>query len=261
MDYDFSFFLVVASLLTGLVWGGYALYSRLALAEGGGIAERHEPVLVEYARSFFPIVFIVLLLRSFLVEPFRIPSASMMPTLLIGDFILVNKFAYGIRLPVLNDKILEVGEPERGDIVVFRFPRDPNVDYIKRVIGLPGDRISYYGKQVYLNGKPVKTTSLGHYQGVGQGKDMTGSLHLIEEIPDAEHNILVMPGPSGREGDFYVPEGHYFVMGDNRDNSNDSRYWGTVPEANLVGKAFMIWMNWDWENSGIGFNRLGTILK
>ncbi|MGH8550754.1 MAG: signal peptidase I [Methylococcales bacterium] len=261
MDYDFSFFLVAASLLTGLVWGGYALYSKLNGFDAGQATLRPEPVLVEYARSFFPILFIVLILRSFLVEPFRIPSASMMPTLLIGDFILVNKFAYGVRLPVLNDKILEVGEPERGDIIVFRFPRDPSVDYIKRVIGLPGDRISYYGKQVFLNGKPVKTTALGGYQGVGQGKDMTGSLQLVEELPGAEHSILVMQGPSGREGDFYIPEGHYFVMGDNRDNSNDSRYWGTVPEANLVGRAFMIWMNWDWENSGVGFNRLGTILK
>ncbi len=261
MDYDFSFFLVVASLVTGLIWGGYAIYSRLNYGNKGGISRSQEPLLIEYARSFFPVVFIVLILRSFLVEPFRIPSGSMMPTLLVGDFILVNKFAYGVRLPVLNNKVLVVGEPQRGDIAVFRFPRNPEVDYIKRVIGLPGDRISYFGKQVYLNGDPVKLTSLGRYQGVGQGKDMTGSIRMIEELPGVEHTVLVMPGPSGREGDFEVPQGHYFMMGDNRDNSNDSRYWGTVPEANLVGRAFMIWMNWDLENSGIAFSRLGTILK
>lgn len=259
MDYDFSFFLVVASLLTGLIWGGYALYLKLSGVNDS--QNRQEPILVEYARSFFPIVFIVLILRSFLIEPFRIPSGSMMPTLLIGDFILVNKYAYGVRLPVLNSKILDVGCPERGDIVVFRFPKNPKVDYIKRVIGLPGDRISYYGKQVYVNGKPVKLTSLGPYQGVGQGRDMTGSAHMVEALPSVEHSVLIMRGQPGREGDFEVPNGHYFVMGDNRDNSNDSRYWGTVPEANLVGRAFLIWMSWDWENSGVGFNRLGTILK
>ncbi|MGH8500767.1 MAG: signal peptidase I [Methylococcales bacterium] len=244
-----------------MIWGGYAIYSKLTCRDAAETSRHAEPLLVEYARSFFPIVFIVLILRSFLVEPFRIPSGSMMPTLLVGDFILVNKFAYGVRLPVLNNKILAVGKPERGDIAVFRFPRNPEVDYIKRVLGLPGDRISYYGKQVYLNGEAVKLTSLGPYQGVGQGKDMTGSIRMAEELPGGEHTILVMPGPSGREGDFEVPQAHYFMMGDNRDNSNDSRYWGTVPEENLVGKAFMIWMNWDWENSGIALNRLGTLLK
>ncbi|CAI8885508.1 MULTISPECIES: signal peptidase I [Methylococcus] len=259
MDYDFSFFLVAATFVTGAVWGGYALWlKRHPLPEG---TAHKEPILVEYARSFFPIVLVVMLLRSFLVEPFRIPSGSMMPTLLIGDFILVNKFTYGIRLPVLNTKIIEMNEPQRGDIVVFRFPKDPTVDYIKRVIGLPGDRIGYYNKQLYVNGKPMPQTSLGIYQGVGQGASMSGAELLSEDLEGVEHDILIRHGQPTVQGEFTVPEGSYFVMGDNRDNSNDSRYWGVVPEANLVGKAFFIWMSWDFENGGIGFSRLGTVLN
>lgn len=258
MDYDFSFFLVAATFVTGLLWGAYWLYLKWAHQP---YDEENEPLLVEYARSFFPVVLIVLLLRSFLVEPFRIPSGSMMPTLLIGDFILVNKFSYGIRLPVLNDKVIEMGEPERGDIVVFRFPKQPTVDYIKRVIGLPGDRIAYFDKKLYVNGKPVKQTSFGRYQGVGQGSNMTGAEYLEEDLTGVKHSILISHGAPTVEDVFVVPQGQYFVMGDNRDNSNDSRYWGTVPEANLVGKAFFIWMNWDWQNNGIAFDRLGTILK
>lgn len=258
MDYDFSFFLVAATFVTGVVWGGYWLYLKNAHQP---YQLEKEPLLVEYARSFFPVVLIVLLLRSFLVEPFRIPSGSMMPTLLIGDFILVNKFTYGVRLPVLNTKIIELDEPKRGDIVVFRFPKQPTVDYIKRVIGLPGDRIAYFDKKLYVNGQPVQQTSLGRYQGVGQGISMTGAEHLEEDLTGVKHSILINHGVSTVEDVFVVPKGQYFVMGDNRDNSNDSRYWGTVPEANLVGKAFFIWMNWDWENNGIAFNRLGTVLN
>jgi signal peptidase I len=261
MDFDFSFFLVLATLLTGLVWGGYVLMLRLQSADAP--PPEKEPLLVEYARSFFPVVLIVLLLRSFLVEPFRIPSGSMMPTLLIGDFILVNKYTYGIRLPVVNTKIVEIGEPKRGDIVVFRFPKDPTMDYIKRIIGLPGDRIAYYNKQIYLNGVPVKQTSLGDYEGTYQTGGMMGAESLVsEDLDGVTHDILVRKGePSAREGEFTVPEGHYFVMGDNRDNSHDSRFWGPVPESNLVGKAFFIWMSWDSGKPGIAFNRLGTALK
>lgn len=258
MDYDFSFFLVAASFVTGVVWGGYCLYLKSAEKP---YPTENEPLLVEYARSFFPVVLIVLLLRSFLVEPFRIPSGSMMPTLLVGDFILVNKFTYGVRLPVVNTKIIEMGEPKRGDIVVFRFPKQPSIDYIKRVIGLPGDRIAYFGKKIYVNGQPVEQVPMGRYQGVGQGINMTGAEHLQEDLTGVKHSILISPGVSTVEDVFVVPKGHYFVMGDNRDNSNDSRYWGMVPEANLVGKAFFIWMNWDWENKGIAFERLGTILN
>ncbi|BBA37515.1 signal peptidase I [Methylocaldum marinum] len=255
MDFDFSFFLVMATIVTGIIWGSYALLRRFQPAGA------KEPVIVEYARSFFPIILIVLLLRSFLVEPFRIPSGSMMPTLLIGDFILVNKYAYGIRLPVLNTKIVDMGEPERGDIVVFRFPKDPTIDYIKRVIGVPGDRIAYFNKQLYVNGEAVKQTDIAEYQGVGQGNIMTGARLLSENLSGIQHDILIREGQPSVQGEFAVPEGHYFVMGDNRDNSNDSRYWGTVPESHLVGKAFFIWMSFDWENGGVAFDRLGTILN
>jgi len=258
MDYDFSFFLVLASLVTGIIWGGYLLFLKLSKIDP---TSQEEPLLVEYAHSFFPIVFIVLILRSFIAEPFRIPSGSMMPTLLVGDFILVNKYTYGIRLPVLNTKIVELNQPERGDIVVFRFPKSPTVDYIKRVVGLPGDRVTYTNKKVYVNGQLAKQVSLGSYQGVGQGVNMTGAEHFVEDLTGVEHSILVKHGLSSVEGVFVVPEGQYFVMGDNRDNSNDSRYWGTVPEENLVGKAFFIWMSWDWQHKGVGFDRIGTILK
>jgi len=266
MDYDFEFFLVSASLVTGLIWAGWAFYLKFSPPSA---TEYVEPWPIEYARSFFPVIFIVLLLRSFLVEPFRIPSGSMMPTLLIGDFILVNKFTYGVRLPVLHTKIIENGEPKRGDIVVFRFPNDPSVDYIKRVIGLPGDRIQYADKKVIVNGKPVKQTPLAVYQAVGKGRDNTGATLLSEDLDTVSHDILIRDNQASPPGRFIrpdgviVPEGHYFVMGDNRDNSNDSRFWGFVPEANLVGRAFFRWMSFDWELDGfpIDFSRIGDSLK
>jgi signal peptidase I len=211
-----------------------------------------EPLLVEYGKSFFPVLAIVLVLRSFLVEPFQIPSGSMKPTLEVGDFILVNKFAYGIRLPVLDTKVIEVGDPQRGDVMVFRYPSDPNINYIKRVVGLAGDRIRYGSdKRLFVNGQPVAEQLLGEEPG------SLGSVALYEErLGEAEHLIRkemkryrVEPG---RE--WVVPQGHYFMMGDNRDNSNDSRYWsdpripkdllGMVPDRNIVGKAFAIWMSW-----------------
>jgi signal peptidase I len=258
MDYDFSFFLVLATFVTGIIWGVYALMQRNKPADTAA----QEPIIVEYARSFFPVVLVVLLLRSFLFEPFRIPSGSMMPTLLIGDFILVNKFTYGVRLPVLNTKIIENGAPKRGDIVVFRFPKDPTMDYIKRVVGLPGDKISYYNKQIFVNDQPIKQTLLGQYEGGSQAAGMEGESLLSEDLGDVTHDILVRTGdPSAREGVFVVPAGHYFVMGDNRDNSNDSRFWGAVPEANLVGRAFFIWMSWDSGKPGLAFNRIGTVLE
>jgi len=258
MDYDFSFFLVVATFVTGIVSG---LYWLAVERVKGRVPVDQLPVVVEYARSFFPVVLIVLVLRSFIFEPFRIPSGSMMPTLLVGDFILVNKFAYGVRLPVLNTKIIENGAPKRGDIVVFRFPKDPTLDYIKRVIGLPGDRIGYYHKQVFINGVPVAQVSNGRYAGGTQGESMTGEGLLTEELPGVSHQILVRTDdPSIREGEFVVPNGQYFVMGDNRDNSNDSRFWGAVPEANLVGRAFFIWMSWDSSKPGVSFSRIGTKL-
>lgn len=275
MNFDFPTLLVAATFLTGLAWAFDALVwaprrgrnARQLEQQGMSpqspevAAALKEPAWIEYAKSFFPVILAVLLLRSFLVEPFRIPSGSMMPTLLVGDFILVNKFAYGIRLPVINTKIIDVGEPQRGDVVVFRYPKDPSVDYIKRVVGLPGDRIGYYNKTVYVNGKPVAQVPAGVYVGTGSGVSMSGASERLEQLGDVQHEILVMPRTPTMEGEFVVPENQYFVMGDNRDNSNDSRYWGTVPEQNLVGKAFRIWMNWDSANGGVDWERIGKKIQ
>lgn len=246
---DFALFLVLATALTGLIWAvDVAWLRRRRLATAGSDssttatrAPAAEPVIVEYARSFFPILLAVLVIRSFLFEPFRIPSASMMPTLLIGDFIFVNKFTYGLRLPVLNTRVVDLGSPERGDVVVFRLPSDPSINYIKRLVGLPGDSITYLNSQIFVNGKPVPIAALGPYMG-----DQPGSVLAREHLGNHEHDVLLMEGRHSLEGTFIVPPDHYFMMGDNRDNSRDSRYDGVgmVPEANLVGRAERIWMNW-----------------
>jgi len=255
--------LVLGVAVTGLVWAWdkWGSKRRVARPEGGEGEALKEPWYVEYSKSFFPVLLIVLLLRSFLVEPFRIPSGSMMPTLLVGDFILVNKFAYGLRLPVVHTKIVEVGEPRRGDVMVFRFPKNPKDDYIKRVIGLPGDVIGYFDKTVYINGEPVKQKPIGIYRGVGSGSVMTGALEKEEFLPEVTHEILIREGRLNVEGEYRVPPGHYFVMGDNRDNSNDSRFWGFVPEENLVGRAFLIWLNWDMQGGVFDTSRIGDVIK
>ncbi len=259
MSVDFAALLVALSAITGLIWLVDALFFARRRRERLGEQAR-QPLVVEYARSFFPVIFIVLLIRSFLAEPFRIPSSSMMPTLLIGDFILVSKFSYGLKLPVLDTKVVPIGEPERGDVVVFRYPRNPSQDYIKRIVGLPGDEVVYRNKRLFINGEEIATSDDGRYVGVGRGRDMTGAVVRTESLGEAEHQILQRPqvfmGGLG-EGAWRVPEGHYFVMGDNRDNSEDSRFWGFVPEKNLVGRAFLIWMNWD---GGIDVGRLGTVI-
>ena len=264
MNFDFPAILVAATFITGFIWLADALIwapKRRKKAEQEGDAALKEPTVVEYAKSFFPVILAVLLLRSFLVEPFRIPSGSMMPTLLVGDFILVNKFAYGIRLPVLNRKVIDIGEPERGDVMVFRFPRDPSVDYIKRVVGIPGDHVVYRNKTLFINGQKVAQIPAGTYIGKGSGLSMSGASVRREILGKVEHEILVVPRIKGVTADVVVPEGHYFVMGDNRDNSNDSRYWGFVPDQNLVGKAFMIWMNWDSAAGGIAWDRIGDSIN
>jgi signal peptidase I len=264
MNFDFPAIMVTAVFFTGTVWALDAWLwapKRRAQAATSEASMLKEPLLVEYSRSLFPVILIVLLLRSFLVEPFRIPSGSMMPTLLVGDFILVNKFAYGLRLPVLDTKFVGVGEPKRGDVVVFRYPKDPSIDYIKRVIGLPGDRIAYYDKKLFINGEPMEQSALDTYVGVGSGVSMSGAKVHNEHLGDVQHDILIDPARGTVEGEFRVPEGHYFMMGDNRDNSNDSRYWGFVPEENLVGKAFMIWMNWDGQGSGVTWARIGNSIE
>ncbi|MGB5199446.1 MAG: signal peptidase I [Sedimenticolaceae bacterium] len=252
--------LALASVVSGAVW----LLYRLIKGKG----QDKLPTTVEYARSFFPIFVIVLLLRAFLVEPFRIPSGSMMPTLLVGDFILVNKFTYGLRLPVTKTKLVELGEPERGDIVVFRWPVNPRLDYIKRVVGLPGDRVRYQNKTLFINGEPAPIEPIGQYRPEGSGMRALGSVEGRETLGDREHSVLVNPlapdfSPScGFLGyrEVSVPEGHYLMVGDNRDDSNDGRCWGFVPEENLVGKAFFVWLSWDWQRSGfLDLGRIGSI--
>lgn len=213
-----------------------------------------EPILVEYARSFFPVLFVVFVLRSFLVEPFQIPSSSMVPTLEVGDYILVNKFTYGIRLPVVRTKVININEPQRGDVMVFFPPHMNDTYYIKRVIGLPGDTISYRNKRLFVNGKPVPTQSLAVVP-QAQGRVELG-LETLGAEPHLMQDDLMRPG---RDFTLVVEPGHYFMMGDNRDNSSDSRVWGQVPERDIVGKAFAIWMHWDSLFSIPSFSRAGAI--
>lgn len=254
--FDLEVILVTLTVVSGLIWLGYWLKTR----NNPKAKMQPEPILVDYAKSFFPVLFVVLILRSFILEPFRIPSGSMLPTLEIGDFILVNKFAYGVRLPVTHTKILATGEPKAGDVAVFRFPQDPNIDFIKRVIGVPGDHITVNDKVLSVNGIPVGHTEAGIYtptEGGDQGNQE--SLRLNENLNGKKHDILVVPETASPRGDWVVPPGHYFVMGDNRDRSNDSRYWGFVPEENLVGKAIFVWLHWNIGSGWPSLSRAGGI--
>lgn len=250
---DFSLILVLATALAGIVWAADAVLLRRNRPEAAP-----EPTVVEYARSFFPVLLVVLVVRSFLYEPFRIPSSSMMPTLLTGDFIFVNKYTYGLRLPVINTKVVDIGEPQRGDVIVFRLPSDPSTNYIKRLVGLPGDTIRYLNKKIYVNDQPVSVVPAGIYD----GEDQPGSLLLREHLGDVDHEILQRPGERSLEGTFVVPPGHYFMMGDNRDNSRDSRYDGVgfIPEANVVGRAVRIWMSWSFPGLP-KWGRIGTEVR
>jgi signal peptidase I len=281
---NFALFLLILLTVTGLFWAleGMALRRRRLAACNAALAQlegrlRNEPEdkrakiieqekarllkqpwWIEYSISFFPVILIVFLLRSFLVEPFKIPSSSMVPTLLVGDFILVNKYTYGIRLPVVNKKLIQIGAPERGDVMVFRFPQDPSLDYIKRVVALPGDRVEYRNRRLIINGTPVPVRQVDDYL---SRERMQFSRRFVERLDGTEHEILLeddTPGTYAPAAAFpfagncnynmsglacTVPPGHYFVMGDNRDNSSDSRVWGFVPDENIVGRAFFIWLN------------------
>ncbi len=276
MNFDFSALLVFLTIGSGIVWAADAWFfaaRRNVANELAGSKKKdeknivQEPLLVDYARSFFPVFFIVLILRSFVMEPFRIPSASMMPTLLIGDFILVNKYDYGIRLPVLNKKIIENKTPQRGDIIVFRYPEDPRIPFIKRVVGVPGDKVAYFDKTLYINGVADIHKYNGVYKDDGPGRDMDGWQLLTTTTGDVQHEILINPQRPSQVVEKIVPKGHYFVLGDNRDNSKDSRYWGFVPDENLMGRAFYIWMNWSndrfWNipSWDVEWDRIGTSLR
>ena len=260
MVFDFSFVLVMAALVTGLIWLLDARWLRprrlqATSGAGGGPAE---PILVEYARSFFPIILLVLVIRSFLFEPFRIPSDSMMPTLLDGDFIFVNKFTYGLRLPVVNWEFVPLGEPQRGDVVVFRLPSDPSTNYIKRLVGLPGDHVVVREKRVYINGEPQAVRLDGWSDPYGS----TPRAQIgVEQLGLVEHRTLYIEERPSVDFDDIVPAGHYFFMGDNRDNSRDSRFpeVGYVPEGNVVGKAVRIWLNWKLPNAPL-WGRIGKAI-
>jgi signal peptidase I len=252
-EMSFALFLLILLVVTGLVWLLDKFYLRKRRRK-----DDRQPWWVEYSISFFPVILVVFLLRSFLVEPFKIPSSSMVPTLLVGDFILVNKFTYGIRLPVINKKIVELGNPQRGDVMVFRYPDDPSLDYIKRVVGVPGDRIEYRNKRLTINGQQVAVRQIDDYL---SRERMQFSHRYVETLGGVDHEILLeddapqitAPGkPFPYLGNCNynssgltctVPPGHYFMMGDNRDNSSDSRVWGFVPDENIVGRAFFIWLN------------------
>ncbi|MEZ0232961.1 MAG: signal peptidase I [Methylophilaceae bacterium] len=244
----FALFMLVVLVISGGIWLLDILVLRKRRPAG-----KADPILVEYSKSFFPVILVVFLIRSFVVEPFKIPSGSMMPTLLAGDFILVNKFTYGLRVPILNHTFFEVNHPKRGDVFVFHFPPDPSIDYIKRVVGVPGDKISYKDKQLYINGQKLDVSFVDDYQYPAAGLNMVYAKRYQEQLGDVKHDILIDEEAITTDGETEVPPGHYFAMGDNRDNSKDSRFWGFVPEDNLVGKAFFIWWNFD------NFSRIGSI--
>jgi signal peptidase I len=275
---DFPLILVLLVFSSGLIWlldavflapgrrravddlqGQYPRWER----EGGADALKYqarveesasEPVVVEYAKSFFPVLFVVFVLRSFLVEPFQIPSSSMVPTLQVGDYILVNKYTYGIRLPVLRTKVMALNEPERGDVMVFFPPHMNDTYFIKRVVGLPGDRINYRNKQLFVNGELVEREPLAEFP-EGNSRYSLG----LETLGQAQHLMQVDNMRPARDVSIVVKPGHYFMMGDNRDNSSDSRIWGQVPEKDIVGKAFAVWMHWDSLLSIPSFSRAGLI--
>lgn len=293
---NFSFLLFVLTLVTLVYWlaerfrfapARAAAARRLDAADvarrqelankginkvDGDVTEAREALLaqpwwLDWTAGLFPVILVVFLLRSFLFEPFKIPSASMVPTLLVGDLILVNKYHYGVRLPVINKKIIPLNDPKRGDVMVFRYPSNPSIDYIKRVVGVPGDEVAYLNQRLFLNGKAVETTPLPEFYDEEQARYLP---QFSEKLGDKEHRVLVdvkrpsyvVPHESfpfkdqcrySAEGvRCTVPAGHYFMMGDNRDNSEDSRFWGFVPDENIVGRAFFIWMNFS------NFRRFGS---
>jgi signal peptidase I len=255
MDINFPLILLAAVVITGLIW----LVDILFFARKRKTDKL--PVVVEYAKSFFPILLLVFVIRSFLVEPFRIPSGSLEPTLLAGDFIIVNKFHYGLRWPLVNTKIIPISNPKTGDIVVFHWPPNPTIDYIKRVIGVPGDHISYINKILYINNKPIPQKEVATTTEVDEMGNQWKVVEMEEDLLGVKHNIYIRPEAASTDlYDIVVPDGKYFVMGDNRDDSQDSRYWGFVPNNNLVGNAIAVWLSWNGTKHNIRWDRIGKLI-
>jgi signal peptidase I len=255
--FDFTFYLTLAVIITGVI----ALLDILFWAKKRRADNRKQPIIIEYARSFFPVLLLVLIIRSFIFQPYRVPTSSLAPTVMPGDFIAVKQYAYGLRLPVLNTKIVEVGEPKRGQIFLFRYPLNPNITFVKRVIGVPGDHIQYKNKVLTINGVEAKQKFLESTNYVDENGVSYPENLLEEDLDGVKHKIYVQPeGGETQDIDVIVPPNHYFAMGDNRDNSGDSRMWGFVPEKNLIGEAFWTFMSWDNNATGIHkirWNRIG----
>jgi signal peptidase I len=258
MGFDFELILAIAFLVTGMFWvydrivylpkrkvvlANMAPETRIAVSKEAQQRLAETPRLVVEVKSYFIIIAIIFGVRSFVVEPFQIPSGSMLPTLKIGDFILVNKFDYGLRLPVTNTTIIPTTEPKRGDVVVFKYPLDPSLNYIKRLVGLPGDTVSYHDKVLTVNNKQVSKELLAKLS-VSLNPSKEPVQLFSENLGGVQHDIYNSYRFTPHEGEWVVPEGHYFVMGDNRDNSADSRFWGFVPEENMKGRAFYVWLHW-----------------
>jgi len=257
---DFSVILAIASAACGVIWAIDTIFfkKKRVLYAMPDSDESHDPKIVEYAKSFFPILIIVFFLRSFLAEPFRIPSGSMKPTLLTGDFVLVNKFAYGVRLPLFGTKLVAKGTPERGDVLVFRYPVNTKINFIKRVIALPGDTVKYQNKTLYINGQEMPKV---FQEQVNDWNDHNFEQRLklfTEKLNGMEHSVYIDPNRPDQNVDLVVPEGHYFVMGDNRDNSDDSRSWGFVADELIIGKGAYVWMSWNSHSKDIRWNRIGN---
>ncbi|KPJ67906.1 MAG: signal peptidase [Coxiella sp. DG_40] len=254
ISFDFPLILTSLVLITGLI----SLIDILFFAAKRKKIGKKKSIFIDYSRSFFPILLIVLLIRSFLIQPYRVPTGSLMPTILPGDFIAVNQFAYGLRLPVVNYKIVNIGEPKHGDIALFRWPNNPKIIFVKRVVGIPGDHVVYRNKTLYVNGKVADQKLIGKTLDIEPDNTPVVVQKRLEDLLGVKHYIFV------RESDGYigtvdtvVPKNNYFMMGDNRDASDDSRYWGFVPEQNLIGKAFLVWMSWDSVKREIRWHRIG----
>lgn len=250
---NFALLLVILSVVSGVIYVLDVFFWAKNRAPG-----QKPSRVIEYSRSFFPVFVVVLLLRSFLVEPFRIPSGSLEPTLLVGDFVAVNKFAYGIRLPVWEKKVLPLGNPKKGEIAVFRWPPNPAYDYIKRVIGVPGDKVSYHDKTLTINGTKMEKTFVAYTVDESSGKAVA---QYKENLNGVIHDIFIREDTPAVDFEVLVPEGHYFMMGDNRDDSADSRYWGFVPDENLRGKAFLVWMSWNGKTSTLRWSKIGRWIR